>query len=339
MSGCLIGNRFFVDRSPMDKPFLNIDGQMALLNSRGVSTDSKTGSILLREGYYQIVNGYKDPFIDEVVSKMAGEDRYREGTSFDDLYALFRFDRDLRETTFHYLLRVEALMRTVVSYTFAEAHRGVEDYLDEGCYATERQYAEFGLLDYGDNLKKLIGIMRRKRNSEDRDFVTYYRKNHGGVPIWVLANDLTFGNIEHFFNLLKPEEQATCCRRIVEATGMKGSKLGHFSPKEARIGLNLIVKTRNICAHDERLYRAKIGKRQNATYGDILGYVRRYLPAEEYRQLLEAVTDLVGRYTEKSGTIGHVLTEMGFDKSLDVLVKEINEVSSAEEDSSESPQS
>jgi abortive infection bacteriophage resistance protein len=308
----------------MDKPFRSIDAQIKLLQSRGVETDEKTGSILLREGYYQIVNGYKDPFIDEEESEKAGEDRYRKGTTFTDLYSLFRFDRDLRETTFHYLLRVEALMRTVVSYTFAEAHSGCEDYLDEDKYATEEQYAAFGLSDYADDLGGLLRILRKKHRSDERDFVKYYRENHDGVPIWVLANDLTFGNIEHFFNLMKPQEQMLCCKRVVEATGMKGSNLGHFSPREARIGLNLIVKTRNLCVHDERLYRAKIGKRQNATYGEVLGYVRRYLPAKEYRKLLESVIRLIDQYTGKSDMVGHILTEMHFDKRLDDLVEEID---------------
>ncbi|MBQ9057652.1 MAG: hypothetical protein IJ125_00530 [Atopobiaceae bacterium] len=53
----------------MDKPFRSIDEQIELLQSRGIETDEKTGSILLREGYYQIINGYKDPFINKDVTK------------------------------------------------------------------------------------------------------------------------------------------------------------------------------------------------------------------------------------------------------------------------------
>lgn len=57
LSGCLAGGRSLFDRSFMDKPFLSIDEQIALLELRGVKTDERTSSILLREGYYQIVNG------------------------------------------------------------------------------------------------------------------------------------------------------------------------------------------------------------------------------------------------------------------------------------------
>ena len=91
------------------KPFKSIEEQVELLQSRGVKVDSTTAGILMREGYYSVVNGYKGPFIDEERTKEAGEDRYRPGTSFDDIYGVFAFDRDLRELTFHYLLRISGL--------------------------------------------------------------------------------------------------------------------------------------------------------------------------------------------------------------------------------------
>lgn len=45
----------------MDKPFKTIGEQVKILRSRGVSTDEDTATILLREGYYSVVNGAKDP--------------------------------------------------------------------------------------------------------------------------------------------------------------------------------------------------------------------------------------------------------------------------------------
>lgn len=42
-----------------DKPFLTIDEQVRLLESRGLDIDEDTGPTLMREGYYSIVNGYK----------------------------------------------------------------------------------------------------------------------------------------------------------------------------------------------------------------------------------------------------------------------------------------
>lgn len=53
----------------MHKPFTTIEDQIALLNSRGLQTDSRTSWILEREGYYATVNGYKKPFLDNPARK------------------------------------------------------------------------------------------------------------------------------------------------------------------------------------------------------------------------------------------------------------------------------
>lgn len=216
--------------------------------------------------------------------------------------------------TFHYLLRVEALVRTACAYTFAEAHGGMNDYLDQSSFATEDEYRRFGLSSYWDDLQKLQGIMHGKARRSERDCIVHYRESHGGVPIWVLVNDMTFGNMEHFFNLMKPEEQKAVCKRITEVTGKTGSReYGYFDTGEARIGLNLIVKARNMCAHDERLYCARIGKRQQATYVQLLRYVSRYLPEKEFDAMTQDLAATVSRYSGKSETVGHILRKMGFE--------------------------
>ena len=69
----------------MFKPFTSIDGQIALLQRRGVQTDKQTPVLLAREGYYAIVNGYKDPFLDAEASRKAGDDRYLSWTSFNGI--------------------------------------------------------------------------------------------------------------------------------------------------------------------------------------------------------------------------------------------------------------
>ena len=47
----------------MDKPFKTIEEQVELLEARGVATDDCTPEVLLREGYYSVVNGYKEPWV------------------------------------------------------------------------------------------------------------------------------------------------------------------------------------------------------------------------------------------------------------------------------------
>ena len=99
----------------MNKSFRSIDDQIRILNARGVSTTPETHTILMREGYYAVVNGYKLPFIDVRASERAEDDRFLPDTSFDDVYALFRFDRDLRALVFRHVMTVEATMRSILS--------------------------------------------------------------------------------------------------------------------------------------------------------------------------------------------------------------------------------
>lgn len=69
----------------MDKPFKTYGGLIRLMAARGLDTGPKAMFILEHEGYYPVVNGYKDLFL-------AGQDRFRPGATLDEVYALFVMD-------------------------------------------------------------------------------------------------------------------------------------------------------------------------------------------------------------------------------------------------------
>ncbi|MCL2438624.1 MAG: Abi family protein [Coriobacteriia bacterium] len=100
----------------MNKPFQAISEQIAILNRRGLSTDDKTPNILLREGYYCVINGYKDPFL--FPGKQNDEDSFRRGASFNEVYRLFLFDRSLRMLLFKYVAIAEAALKTITALNF-----------------------------------------------------------------------------------------------------------------------------------------------------------------------------------------------------------------------------
>lgn len=120
----------------MDKPFKTIDEQIAILESRNMSTDSMTPLILKREGYYSVINGYKSLFLSGAETRRVGEDRYADGTAFKDVYRLFTFDRDLRMTMTRYFAQAEAMLKTICAYRFSEAHtKESEPYLNPQNFA------------------------------------------------------------------------------------------------------------------------------------------------------------------------------------------------------------
>lgn len=295
----------------MDKPFLTIDGQIGLLNSRGVETDDATPSILLCEGYYSIINGYKAPFIDTERTAKEGDDRYLPGTKFSDIYALFLFDRKLREITFRYLIKIEVLVRTVCTYTFSECHNEPNAYLNRSNYTPEDSYI-CGKRKYPGDLDKLLQVLTDKtsRKYEHHEFIEHYKAHHDNVPLWVVANALSFGNIEHLYDLMRPAEQSSACKRIMEALGKVGAGHEQLTRHQLRHYLNVLVKFRNVCAHDERLYCAEVGRRNKTTYVGAMLMMVYLLPMEEgLTFILETMTH-IEEYSKMNKEIAHILKSM-----------------------------
>lgn len=92
----------------MDKPFKSITEQIAILESRGLKCDNDTRLVLEREGYYPVVNGYKDLFLDQ--REDSCQEVFAKGTKFTDIYRLFEFDRTLRLLMFEYFNKAEAVL-------------------------------------------------------------------------------------------------------------------------------------------------------------------------------------------------------------------------------------
>ena len=74
------------------KEFITISEQISTLRKKGleISDDEKTQDILLKENYF-FINGYRHPFLESNKSKM-----FIEGATFEELYSLFTFDRNLK---------------------------------------------------------------------------------------------------------------------------------------------------------------------------------------------------------------------------------------------------
>lgn len=83
-----------------DKSYKSYRQQLNILRSRGMiigkgSQGSRVMRILERENYYNIINGYKDLFLASEATA-ATDEVYKSGTTFDEVYSLYNFDRELR---------------------------------------------------------------------------------------------------------------------------------------------------------------------------------------------------------------------------------------------------
>ena len=112
--------------------FRTIDEQIEILERRGlkISHVSKTKKLLMRSNYYDVVNGYASFLQDNT-------NHFKDGATFEELYAIYMFDKQLKVVFFEYIEKVEAFMRTATAYYFAKNHES--DYFNKANF-TENKF-------------------------------------------------------------------------------------------------------------------------------------------------------------------------------------------------------
>ncbi len=248
------------------KPFKTIEEQLEILEKRNVKIPSKVEArrFLLKEGYYSVINGYKDAFIDSQRSNEFKEDYYRDDTCFTSFERVFVFDRDLRRISLGYLMDAESIMKTASVYAFCYYNKENDAYLDPASYRRSSDY--HSRKNYTRNLIRLLSVLQRAHDNEKKEYIKHYLKEHGHVPLWVISNMLTFGNMSAFYDLQKAEVQNAICRNIRIASNKNLDKVG---VKDIRKAFRILPEFRNICAHKERLYCARVGKTQEFSFKDM----------------------------------------------------------------------
>jgi abortive infection bacteriophage resistance protein len=118
----------------MNKPFRTTTEQIEILKGRGLLFDSEEDAShsLRRSGYYEVINGYKDPFMKNPTDDDAG---FIEGTRFAQIYQLYALDTNLRNELMNALEEFESNLRQVIAYVVSEA---ISD--DFKVYVDRRQY-------------------------------------------------------------------------------------------------------------------------------------------------------------------------------------------------------
>ena len=149
-------------------------------------------------------------------------------------------------------------------------------------------------------------------NNRTRDFIRHYVQTYNKVPLWVLVNDLTFGNIVNFYQLMQTNDRNAVCSIIAKGVSWDSKKNGTLSPRKLLRTCDVLKGFRNICAHDERLYCAQV---EEASLGDMVKLLGNIIPEDErYNYVLELVlTWQVYANRIHIVSIGELLADMGFD--------------------------
>lgn len=217
----------------MKKEFRSYNEQIKILENKGLIINNKEHALhtLKHAGYFLLINGYKKPF-------KQNDGKYKNGTHFEDIEHLYQFDEKLRILTLEHLLSIERRVKSSIAYHFSQDCKG------------ENQYFNVNNYDYNNDVKKiqeinrLVSILIEAYSDNKHSYISHYKKNHDGeIPLWVLINAMTFGQVSKMYSLLKM------------STRQKISGDFHLdSDKDMGKILNMITLFRNVCAHNERLY-------------------------------------------------------------------------------------
>ena len=152
------------------KQFKNLDEQIEILKHRGmiINDEEYAKIVLLRENYF-FLNGYRHLFM-----KRREDNDYLDGTTFEELYSLFLFDRSIRNVFFKYLLVIENNLKSITSYQLSKKYGYRErDYLNAKNF-THHPDKQRQLNDLLKKMKRQIRV-----NGSQHTATLHYLTNYG----------------------------------------------------------------------------------------------------------------------------------------------------------------
>lgn len=207
------------------KPAKTPEQLLAHLESRSlVITDRSACLHALRHvGYYRLLI-YMRP-LQTLPSKV-----FMPGTTFDDVLALYNFDRELRLLSMDAIEKIEVALRAAIVNTLAVQH-GPHFHLDSSQFTRQSDFTDF------------------LATARDKEYlaITHYAAHYDVppiAPIWAIAEALTFGDLSRLYSRLTKANRKSVARQF----GYDEVVLVSWFRS-----LNTL---RNMCAHHNRLWNA-----------------------------------------------------------------------------------
>lgn len=273
------------------------------LSSKGVVIADKEDALkkIERYTYYSIVNSYKSIFKDK-------NNSYINDVSFDEIYALFEFDKNLKNIMLKFCLEIETVIKSAMANQISKVY-GVKNYLNTSNWDNS----------IDDDIKE---ILYEKINNEiKKDYkvhtaVTHYIDKYGFVPPFVLVKILTFGVASSYYGLLKQSDRQAI------------AKYFKISDKLLKQILKNLTTIRNIAAHSDRLYNYTSKfylsfKLIDNTYTKpdnitnlymVIRCMEKLLTQEQYEELYNSIVEEINKLKDKLNSIdvSNIIRIMGF---------------------------
>lgn len=273
------------------------------LLSKGVNISDKENALqkIEKYTYYSIINTYKSIFKNKYGN-------YLNNVSFNEIYALFEFDKRLKDIILKYCLEIETVIKSLMANQISKIY-GLKDYLNISNW------------DTGINEKIKTNLINKIKNEIEKEYnthtaVTHYIDKYGFVPPFVLVKILTFGVTSSYYGLLRQSDRQAI------------AKYFKISEKLLKQILKNLTTIRNIAAHSDRLYNytskfylsfklidKNYVKSDNITnLYMVIRCMEKLLTKEQYTDLYTSISAEIKKLEENihSISINKVLKIMGF---------------------------
>lgn len=225
----------------MNIVYKDISKQIELLKSKNIliQDEERAKEILLRENYYNLITGYKDIFLDIKNANKNDMDRCVKDTYFEEIYCVYKFDRELRNIMLKYISIIEINIKSYISNIFSKKY-GTYDYLEHKNFNITSKSKK----DFQELINKInLNIERNIDNYED---IKKCREQYNTIPLWMLSTLMTFGNIIKFYTYMKIEDKKDI------------SNILSINYQDLQIFLKMLNIIRNISAHNNILFNIRL---------------------------------------------------------------------------------
>ncbi len=224
-----------------EKHAFSLEAQAERLLERGlVAEREELITRLLAVNYYRL-SGYLHPYrlVDADGTLL---DVYKSGTSLEEVWRRYNFDRRLRTVLLDAIERIEVAVRTRLVFHFVHRHGpfGYLDPLNLPGFAIITEYMEWrsGLVEEAYRAKKELFVQHFKEK---------YGDNHKELPLWMLCELMSFGSMLRFANGVEPDIK----KAVAAEYGMPDELFASW--------LKSIYGVRNSCAHHSRVWNRAFG--------------------------------------------------------------------------------
>ncbi len=220
------------------KPALTFEDQLELLIERGlIVSDADLALQKLKTISYYRLSAYYYPFRQNNSGEKS--DQFIPEATFENVLALYEFDRNLRLIIMDAIERIEIHVRTLLTYHLGHTF-GAFGHIDKNNFHPK--------FDHVNWIKKLDDEVLRSRD----EFIRHYKTKYTGfptVPIWMLTEIMSLGSLSILYNGLKNTQK----HEIANELNLHYKRLADW--------LHKLTYIRNLCAHHNRVWNRELAVR------------------------------------------------------------------------------